>query len=256
MKGIVITFIVALTTIPIVLFAQPERKYIRQGISYYKQAIDDSNRVDTTVMKKAVESYQKALEYRPTSIEGRFNLANAKLKMGDFQQAEREYRSLQSAIVHDSVKAKIYHNLGNAQLYQGKIKESIEAYKNALRLNPNDLETKYNLAFAQSKLRQMKNQQQQNQNQDQNNNDNQQNQQNNQQQQNQQQAQQQRAEEKQAREEPMKEEQNQPKDDKQKFSKEDAARILEALQNQEQRIQDKLNKERKSRSRQRPSRDW
>jgi alpha-galactosidase/6-phospho-beta-glucosidase family protein len=135
---------------------------------------------------------------------------------------------------------------------QGKLKESIESYKNALRRNPSDIETKYNLALAQSKMNQMQNQpQDQNQQGDDKNEQNQQDKQ--------QQGQEQKVEEKQAQEKQMqeaKEDPNKEKDDKEKFSKEDAARILEALQNEEQKVQDKINKQNKSKSRPKSTRDW
>jgi tetratricopeptide (TPR) repeat protein len=232
--------------------AQKERKYIREGNSYYRSAIDDSGRVDSTKMKKAAELYRKAIEKAPTSVEAKFNLANANFKNRDYESAEREFKAIQRAIVHDTVSAKIYHNLGNSQLMQGKLKESIESYKNALRRNPSDIETKYNLALAQSKMNQMQNQpQDQNQQGDDKNEQDQQDKQ--------QQGQEQKVEEKQAQEQQMqeaKEDPNKEKDDKEKFSKEDAARILEALQNEEQKVQDKINKQNKSKSRPKSTRDW
>ncbi len=234
---------------------QKERKYIREGNNYYRSAIDDSGRVDSTKMKKAAELYRKAIEKSPTSVEAKFNLANANFKNSDYQAAEREYSAIQRAIVHDTVSAKIYHNRGNSQLMQGKLKESIESYKNALRRNPKDIETKYNLALAQSKLNQMQDQQQnQDQQKEQNENQEQQDQQNQQQQ-----SQQKNVEEKQAQEQQMqeaKEDENKDKDEKEKFSKEDAERILEALQNEEQKVQDKLKQQNKSKSRPKLSRDW
>jgi len=234
-----------------VVQAQPERKYIREGNSFYFKAIDDSNRVDTSMMKKAAENYRRAIEKKPSSMEAKFNLSSAEIKVGNYEAAERELKALQNSILHDTVKAKIFHNLGNSQLLQGKVKESIESYKQALRLNPKDLETKYNLAFAQSLLNKMQNQQNQ---QNQNDQQNQQNQQNQQQSGEKKNAQQQNAEQQQAEEKPMTEDQKQ--DDRQKYSKEDAERLLEALQNQEQRVQDNVNKQKKSRSRNKPSRDW
>ena len=52
-----------------------------------------------------------------------------------------------------------YHNLGNSLLQEGKLEESIESYKNSLRNNPSDKDTKHNLAYAQR----MKQEQEQNQ---------------------------------------------------------------------------------------------
>ena len=57
--------------------------------------------------------------------------------------------------------AKAYHNMGNSYLFNQKLDEAIEAYKNSLRNNPDDFETKYNLAWAQNKKNQEPPQQQQ-----------------------------------------------------------------------------------------------
>ncbi len=235
-----------------VAYSQKERKYIRSGNDYYRSATGDTAQVDTVKMQKAAEQYRKAIEKAPTSYEAKYNLANTNFKLKAYDMAEREYKAIQNAIAHDTISAKIFHNLGNSQLMQGKIKESIESYKNALRRNPNDFETKYNLALAQSKLNQMQDQQQQQQNEE--NQDNQDNQQDQQQQQ----GQQQQGEEQQAQEQQMQEaeEKEDQQDDKEKYSKEDAARILEALQNEEQNVQERLNRQKKSKSRPKSNRDW
>jgi len=230
----------------VTLSGQQERKYIREGNSYYKAAVNDTGFVDTTIMKKAAMSYRKAIEKAPVSYEAKYNLANAMFRLKDYETAEREFKAIRTVSAHDTVKAKIFHNLGNSLLMQGKIKESIEAYKSALRLNPKDIETKYNLAFAQSKLNQMQNQEQ--------NQDNEQEQDQNQ---NQEQQQQSQGEEKQTQEQQMQEAQmNENKDDdKEQYSKEDAARILEAMQDEEQKLQDKLNKQ-KQKQKTKSTRDW
>ncbi len=246
--------IILLLSVNQLIYSQSERKYIRSGNDYYKSAIGDSGQVDTVKMKKAAELYRKAIEKAPLTYEAKYNLANTNFKRKDYVMAEREYKAIQSTIAHDTISAKIYHNLGNSQLMQGKIQESIESYKNALRRNPHDIDTKYNLAFAQSKLNQQQNQQQ-----NQQDNQDQENQENNQNQQNKQQSKQQDVEEKQAQQQEAqeaKENDENNKEDKEKYSKEDAARILEALQNEEQRVQDNLNKQKKSKSRPKSTRDW
>lgn len=257
----ILTLIFAATAISAA--AQAERRYIRQGNQLYHSAIGDTGQVDTTQMRAAAELYRKAIEKSPASTEAKFNLANSEFRTRDFEACEREYKALANGIAPDTTMAKIYHNLGNSQLMQGKLRESIESYKNALRRNPRDIETKYNLALAQSKLQQQQNQQQQQQqdqdqqqNQDKNNEQQQQQQQDQQQQQqdNQQEQQQQQAQEQQAQEQQGQE--GEPKEGE-KISKEDAARILEALQNNEQKLQERLKNEQKQKSQSRQkSRDW
>ena len=57
--------------------------------------------------------------------------------------------------------SKVYHNLGNSYLLQNKLDESISSYKSALRNNPKDIETKYNLAYAQAMKKKQEQQQKQ-----------------------------------------------------------------------------------------------
>ncbi|MDD2564706.1 MAG: tetratricopeptide repeat protein [Salinivirgaceae bacterium] len=250
-----LTLTFGLIVIAFTLFGQQERKYIREGNELYRSAIDDSGKVDSTKMKEAAELYRKAIEKAPTSYQAKYNLANAKFKNQDYEAAEREFKSIQNSISHDTIQAKIYHNLGNSLLIQGKIEESIESYKNALRRNPKDIETKYNLALAQSKLDQMQNQQEQNQ--DQNQDENQDQDQKQEQSQDKKQEQQQSTEEKQAQEQQAEEKQAQAdEENNDNISKEDALRILEALQNDEQNVQDKLKQQNKSKARPKSSRDW
>ncbi len=76
-------------------------------------------------------------------------------------------KSFQSAFVdakNDSEKAKLYYNIGNSLLKSQKIKESVGAYKESLKLNPNDQQAKYNLSYALNMLKNPNQDQQQNQN--------------------------------------------------------------------------------------------
>ena len=255
------------------LFGQSERKYIRNGNHIYDEAINDSLEVDSTLMQKAEVEYRKAIERKASTFEGRNNLGNSLYRQKKYEDALKEWESLTSLNVDEKKKGRLYHNIGNAYLMNNKLKESIEAYKNALRNYPSDTATKYNLAFAQSKLRQQQQQQQQQQNQDQNQDQNQQNQQNkdqqqqqqnqqdkqqNQQQQNQQQQEQQ-AQEQQAQEKKGNEEKGQPQEMKEgeKISKKDAERILRALQMDEKQLQEKLKKlKNKNKNRKKTDKDW
>jgi hypothetical protein len=132
-----------------------------------------------------------------------------------------------------------------------KIQESIDAYKKSLKLNPGNMEAKYNLAYAQDLLKQQQQQQQQQQNKDkqyqnkdQNKNqedkknqdqkqDNKENQNNNQEQKQQNQQQQQ-----------------------QNISKEDAERLLKALANDEEKVQEKVKLEKAAKSKERTLKNW
>jgi tetratricopeptide (TPR) repeat protein len=73
---------------------------------------------------------------------------------GKEKNAEAMLRFKQAAQTADTKaeKHKAFHNLGNTYMNEKKYTEAVEAYKNALRNNPNDDETRYNLALAKDML--------------------------------------------------------------------------------------------------------
>jgi hypothetical protein len=141
----------------------PERRVVRAGNNHFKKGNYTEAEVD----------YKRANSIAPT-FEGKFNHAGSVYKQERWDDALKEY----NALLDDSTnthRPEVFYNQGNTLFKKNSLKESIEAYKSALRLNPNDQEAKFNLAYAQKKLR---DQQQQQQNQQQNQDQNQQNQQN------------------------------------------------------------------------------
>ena len=171
---------------------------------------------------------RRSKKSQPTNT-GIFNLADAVYKQNRFDEAAGKFSELAEQMTNPVEKARAYHNLGNSQLMNQKIDESIESYKKALRQNPTDLETKYNLAYAQL-LKNQQQQQQNQQNQDQNKDQNKDQQQQNQDQQNKDQNKDQ-------------QQQNQQQQQAQnKISKDNAEQLLQALQNDEKNIQDKVKK--------------
>jgi Ca-activated chloride channel homolog len=221
--------------------AQQDNRHIRQGNSYY----------DEGQYKKAEIEYLKSAQSPKTAPKGIYNLGDALYMQNNYMQATAAFDSLRTFKLDDETRAKTYYNLGNSllkvaidssQMAGQVLPQSIEAYKNSLRLNPQDADARYNLAYAQKMLQQ--NQQQQNQqnqqNKDQQNKDQQkQDQQKQDQKQNQDQQQQNQDQQKdnqQADQNQQQQQQGQP----QQISKEDAERILEALKNDEKQTLEKL----------------
>ncbi|MFW5822889.1 MAG: tetratricopeptide repeat protein, partial [Tangfeifania sp.] len=159
--------VISLMVFTLTTFGQNERKFVRKGNSIYEEALKDTTRIDTSKFSLAETEYRKALNKKPGHIKWEFNLADALYKQMRFEEAEQKFDELDDKLESPEEKARALHNLGNSQLMQEKIDESIESYKEALRKNPNDLETKYNLAYAQN-LKQQQQQQQQDQDQQQN----------------------------------------------------------------------------------------
>jgi Ca-activated chloride channel family protein len=206
-------------------YSQSERKLVKDGNQMYK----DKKYSDAEV------NYKKSLDVNKDSKPAQFNLGDAYYKQGKYDEATKQFETLSSdGKLDKEEKAKAFHNLGNSYLQSKKYDESVNAYKNALKLNPKDNETRYNLAYAQSMIQQQQ-QQQQKKNQDKDNKDNKdkKDDKKDQDQQQQQKDQQQKGEEK-------KDEQKQAKRDK--ISKEDAEKILQALNNDEKNTQKKLTK--------------
>jgi len=171
--------------------------------------------------KSAAEEYQKALSDKSAAVQGKFNLGDAYYKQGQFDQAIDAYKQALSLTKDKALMAHAYHNIGNSLLQQKKFEESVKAYENALYNNCRDEDTRYNLAYAEEMLRQKQQQQQKQQNKQNQDKKDQQKQKQDQNKQN-------------------KDQQQQPQD--KEMSKQDAQRMLDALNNDEKNLQDKLQK--------------
>ena len=255
MRGLVtVILVMAVTT----LFGQNERKFVRNGNKLFMEAVRDTTKLDTVKFSNAETEYRKALNKKPTDLKWNYNLADALYKQQRFEDAEGKFAELGEKMENPIEKARTYHNLGNSQLMQQKIDESIESYKKALRENPTDLETKYNLAYAQMlKQQQQQQQQQQNQNQDQNQDQQNQDQNQNQDQQENQDQNDQQDQNNQNQQNQDQQNQDQQKQAQNKISQKDAEQLLQALQNDERDIQDKVKKAKAAKAkRTRTEKEW
>ena len=220
---------------PLFFFTFAQRSEVNKGVDQY----DKGKFADAEV------NFKKGLEEDSKNLPANFNLGDALYKQKRYDDAIRAYSSALAESKNNFEKSKIYHNIGNALLKSKKYKESINAYANSLKLNPNDKDTKYNLSYALSMLKNQKNKK--NQNKNDKDNKNQKDQQKNQKQ-NQKNKQDQRNKQKQNQQNQSKPEQNktakqdQLKQQKNKISKKEAERILEALKNNEKNLQKQLRK--------------
>ncbi|MDE5945357.1 MAG: tetratricopeptide repeat protein, partial [Rikenella sp.] len=143
-------------------WGQKERADIRQGNRAYYEG----------KYPEAEVGYKRAIEKNINSYEANFNLGGALYKQERYDDAAATYEKLAQDGSDRRRQAATYYNLGNTYVRQRQIDQAIEAYKNALRLVPEDREAKLNLAYAQ-KLKQQQDQNQNQNNQDQNQNQNQ-----------------------------------------------------------------------------------
>ena len=142
---------VALLLVAITVSAQTDRQYIREGNKQFRVGQYD----------KAEVSYRKAVEKNPKNPQAAYNLGNALMAQKKDSAAVQQFEQATRIETNPLRKAAAYHNMGVICQTHKMYGEAIEAYKNALRLNPNDDETRYNLVLCKKqKQKQDKNQQQ------------------------------------------------------------------------------------------------
>jgi len=97
---------------------------------------------------QAEGDYRTAISLAPESETAKYNLANTYYDTEKNSEAQQRFIQAAATAKTKPVKHKAYHNLGNTFMNEKKYDEAIESYKNALRNNPTDDETRYNLALA------------------------------------------------------------------------------------------------------------
>lgn len=227
-----ILILLALCLFPLLAAAQKERSDIRQGNKLYEKGEFASSE----------KSYTEALKKNPESTEASFNLGGAIYKQERWKEASAAYAELSKAAGAEN--PAVFYNWGNAELKQRQLDQAIENYKQSLRLNPNDREAKFNLAYAQ-KLKQEdenkgggggQNQDQQDEKKDEQKQD--------------QQQQDQKQDEK--KDEQKQDQQSQPKPEE----RQDAERMLKAIQAAEDKTKEKLDAQKVEAQSRRGGKDW
>lgn len=214
-------------------FLLPERKYgvailllicssanaqnvnTRNGNKFYKEGKYD----------KAIAEYKKAASANNSNVVSKYNLGNAYYRSGQYGESADTYQQLLGETKDQSVKQKTYYNKGVSLSKQNKLEESIEAYKNAVKMNPADEDARINLQKALLELKKKQPPKKENE------------------------------------ENKKKEQKKQQKKDQQKqpppsnLSKKEVERLLKALQQREQQVQQKMQQSR-ARSAGKQEKDW
>ncbi len=206
-----------------------------------KQLIREGNKMfEQEKYPNAEIYYRRALEENPGNSKALYNLSNALYQQGRYDEAINILDGLTQKDFEKIDLSDVYHNLGNAQLGAYQIKNSIESYKNALKIDPDDHDTRYNLAYAMNLLDE---QEQQPQDKPVNGEDE--------------------KESKQEYEKPKQDSEDKKDPDKEKqqqilekLSQEDAERILDALNRQEEKLQEKIQRQEEEKHRAQPEKDW
>lgn len=166
---LIVTLLVALVfSLPAQAQKWPERRQVRRGNRAYERLDYD----------RAEARYRQAQELSDSCFEAKFNLGDALYKQQRCDEAEKIFAALAADSTRSDLdRAHSFYNLGNSLFQQKKYQEALSAFKRSLRLNPADLETKYNYAYTKKYIDDNQqggggggdnNQNQNNQNQDQN----------------------------------------------------------------------------------------
>ncbi|MCO5250821.1 MAG: tetratricopeptide repeat protein [Candidatus Kapabacteria bacterium] len=251
MKSIIIIIMFAFAMIS-TSWSQSTKSFIREGNEKFK----------AKQFEEAEVKYRKALEVAP-DYRATFNLGDALYKNEQYADAISKFSDIISQKPDKATTSNAYHNLGNAYYKSDDFEKSIAAYKNALKLNPQDNDTRHNLEMARRMLKQQQEQQQnksdnkddkdedgdkEQEKQDGDKDQNQQKQDEQQGKNDQQKDEQQQNNDGDGKEQQGQEQQkNQQNRQKSEISKEDAERILEALKNEELDVQKKVLKKQQRR---------
>ena len=196
--------------------AQADYSFSRSGDKYFEEGR----------YPDAETSYRKALQLKPKASTT-YNLANSMFLQDRIPEAIAEYKKAITAAEDADVKQRGYYNMGNAYFQNGEFGQSINAYKEALKINPTDEDAKKNLMLA---MRQLKQQQQQQEDKKEDK------------QQQQQEEEQQKQDEQQQQQQEQQQQEQQQQQQKEDVSKEEAKEILKAIDREDQRVQEKLKK--------------
>ena len=229
------------------------------------ELMDDNNFIS------AEKEYRKAISKQPSSVAGTYNLGNSYFKKGNYEEAL--YRQQQAAknATEKTHKHKAFHNIGNILMKNKQCKEAVEAYKSALRNDPTDDETRYNLGLAKECAEQQKDDQpdenqdkdkdKQDENKDKDDQDKDQQDQDNKDNKDDDKGQDKKEgddkkDESKPKDEQGKDENQEQKPQPGKLSPQQIKNLLEAMNNQEQKVQEKMNAEKQKGEKVKTDKDW
>ncbi len=223
----------------------------------------------------AEANYRKAISKSSENSIAPYNLGNAYYVDGSYGEAFGRYKEAGERAFEKGGKHMAYHNMGNVYMQRKEYQQAVEAYKEALRNDPTDEETRYNLALAKEMLKKEQEQQQQNeddqdqeqedqqenqdQNQDQNEGDSEQNQ--DQQEDQQQEGDSEKEDNKEGEGEQKQEEDRKPKESGKQprpnqLSPQQIQNLLQAMENEEKKVKEKIDARKVKGTKVTTEKDW
>ena len=259
------------------IIAQEANKEKQKVLKESKEFLSEAGyEMENDNFSLAEAAYREAIAINPEEDTGKYNLGIAYYdeEMNDVAMS----RFKQAAAVADtkSDKHKVFHNLGNTFMNEKLYKEAVESYKNALRNNPKDEETRYNYALAKELLEEQEkngggddNKENQEDKQEEEKKENQDNENNKKDkedgdQKNEQNKGEEEQDKKEGNENEDKGKPEEPKDKKQqqqptepgKLSPQQVKNLLEAMNNEEKKVQEKINAKKQKGTKVKPEKDW
>lgn len=124
--------------------AQEWRKSLNSARAAYKNG----------AFANALKHYQSAQNKAPESVDLSDEIAQAAYKSGEYEKAEKIYQQSANSKKSARTKSNTYHNMGNSRMQKKDYSGAVESYKEALRNNSGDEQTRYNLSEAIRQLKQ------------------------------------------------------------------------------------------------------
>lgn len=146
------TTLLVLLLMPFFTFSQQtkeQRRELKDSQNYLSEA---QQSLQKEKFAEAEADYRKAISLNPKSEVAKYNLGAAYYGKEKNAEAMLRFKQAATTATTKAQKHQAFHNLGNTYMNEKKYQEAVETYKNALRNNPNDDQTRYNLALAKDML--------------------------------------------------------------------------------------------------------
>lgn len=141
-------------------FSQEENKEQLLAVKKANNFVYEGNElIENEDFISAEMEYRKAISEQSSSVTGAYNLGNSYYKKGNYEEALYRHQQAVKSATTKSERHRAFHNIGNALMKNENYADAVEAYKQALRNNPTDEETRYNLAVAKKKQKEQEDKQ-------------------------------------------------------------------------------------------------
>lgn len=128
------------------------------GESLYSKIEKGSTLFQNKKYDEALKSFVDAQIESPEDPNLKYNVANTHYKMKNYEEAVKNYQAVVATSQDIQLEEKSLYNIGNCRYRQGRLEEAVEYYKQALDLDPQDQDAKYNLEFVREEIKRRINQ--------------------------------------------------------------------------------------------------